>query len=74
LYACKGGVCQNACAASADCVGGAICDGTGKCVPPPTPPSDDGGCSFGHGADGSWFALLAAAAILGARSRKRTTQ
>jgi MYXO-CTERM domain-containing protein len=72
MYACKGGVCQNACAASTDCVGGAICDGSGKCVQPPTPATgDDGGCSFGHTGDGSWFALLAAAAVLGARSRKR---
>lgn len=75
LFTCKAGVCQSSCATSTDCTGGAICDGSGKCVQPPsTPTGDDGGCNVGRGSNGSWLVGLAAALILAGRSRKQRSR
>ena len=74
-YTCGGdGLCLNACASSADCVTGAICDVASKvCVPPSSGDSgDSGGCGVaapGHAASAAW--IVAALALLGTRRRRR---
>jgi hypothetical protein len=72
-YKCgTGGVCEQACATSADCVGGTTCDITTKlCVAPPAA-GDDGGCALGHASSSSIASAICALAALGlARRRHR---
>lgn len=74
-YMCgTGGVCEQACATSADCVGDTICDIAAKlCVAPPAPTGDDGGCSLSTSPSppGAAAALFALAAILFAARRRQ---
>ncbi len=72
-FACRGGACVDACAASSDCAPGFLCDG-GACVSPATG-SDGGGCSIGssgssmgtRGHAPGWLAALMLGVVLSSR-------
>jgi len=74
-YKCgTGGVCDQACATSADCVGGTTCDVPTKlCVAPAAPTGDDGGCSMHASSSFSIASPLFGVAALALATRRRRT-